>query len=200
MSLAKTKQAASLKIEFRRTGERRYGVIIHRSGQAPMEMNPAPGFDPLMPHDLLHFIVESELGLQHGIFGQIAEGGTAGTFVSVAAAGERNRDVARSRRRANRRGDKLLRDGRDDSAQSEHATYVCLQEWLARAAEPARRKLAQPLTVNAKQSGNQQTAEESKALNAAMVNRICARMDELSARWSALAVGESLTVHWPNGR
>ncbi|MBS1792038.1 MAG: hypothetical protein JST85_30305 [Acidobacteria bacterium] len=200
MSLTRTKQSAELKIQFRRTGERRYAVTIHRSGQAPMEMNPAPGFDPLMPHDLLHFIVESELGLRHGIFGQIAEGGTAGTFISMAAAGESNREVGRSRRRANRRGDKLLREGRDDSAQSEHATYVCLQEWLARSADPARRKLAQPLAWNANQSGSQQTAEEAKVLNDSMVNRICARMDELSAQWSALAVGESLTVHWPNGR
>lgn len=39
---------------------------------ALVEMNRAPGYDPLMPHDLLHLIVESELGLTRGIFGQLA--------------------------------------------------------------------------------------------------------------------------------
>ena len=43
-------------------------------------MDSAPGFDPRTPHDLQHFIVEQELGIKLGIFGQLAAGGTAGTF------------------------------------------------------------------------------------------------------------------------
>jgi len=200
MCSIRVKHSAAMEIEFRRTGERRYGVIIHRVGQPPMEMNPAPGYDPWMPHDLLHFIVERELNLRQGIFGQIADGGTAGTFRSVEFAAANQREASRSRRREAQRGGKLLRQGRDNSMQSERATSICLYEWLARSGDPARRKLAAEMAVNAKQTRNQQAAEEAKALNDTMVNRICARMDELSAQWSALAVGESLMVHWPNGR
>ena len=69
-----------MNIQFRRTGERRYAITIYRNNLPPVEMNPAPGYDPIMPHDLLHLVVESELGLTRGIFGQIAEGGHAGTF------------------------------------------------------------------------------------------------------------------------
>ncbi len=191
------KQATPLEIQFRRTGERRYAVTIHRTGQAPMEMNPAPGYDPLMPHDLLHFIVESELGLRQGIFGQIAEGGTAGTFTAVAAAGQHNREAARLRRRENRRGEKLLREGREDSVQSEYATYVCLHEWLARSADPARKGLAIKMASPAQQIRSPQPSAEHQPFNEATLKRICARMDELSARWSALEIGQSLAVTWP---
>ncbi|MGE0885728.1 MAG: hypothetical protein AB7P14_19435 [Blastocatellales bacterium] len=190
----RTKQSAAMEVEFRRTSERRYAVIIHRNGQAPMEMNPAPGYDPLMPHDLLHFIVESELGLRQGIFGQIAEGGTAGTFHSAASTAESNRKAARSRRRENRRGGKLLQQGREDSAQSERATVICLYEWMARSDDPVRRKLAAEMVVTVSNIRRQQSAAE---FSENTIKRICARMDELSAQWSALDVGQSLTVRWP---
>ena len=65
-------------VVFRRSGERRYSVEAQRPGLPLVEMNPAPGYDPLMPHDMMHLVVESQLGLTRGIFGQLAAGGTAG--------------------------------------------------------------------------------------------------------------------------
>lgn len=197
MSLIQTKKSAALEIQFRRTGERRYAVAIHRSGQPPLEMNPAPGYDSAMPHDLLHFIVESELGLQQGIFGQIADGGTAGTFRSVAETGESEKDVARRRRKTIRRGEKLLRAGGQESAQSERATNICLYEWLARSTDPARQKLAAEMAVNAKSVRGQLSTAEGQALNDAAIKRICARMDELSQQWATLEIGQALSVFWP---
>jgi len=177
-----------MEIQFQRTGERRYAVRIHRKSLPPVEMNPAPGYDPVMPHDLLHLVVESELGLRHGIFGQIAEGGDAGTFRSVPTGDENPREAARRRRRAAKRGEKLLREGRQESAQSEHATYVCLYEWLARSADPKRRKLAAEMAPPA----------GGRALTEDVLARVCRRLDELSARWSHLDIGQSLTVMWPD--
>ena len=191
------KKSAALEIQFRRTGERRYGVTIHRSGQPPLEMNPAPGYDPWMPHDLLHYIVESELGLRQGIFGQIADGGTAGTFHAVQSSRQNRRETARSRRRETQRGSKLLRQGQEDSMQSERATVICLHEWLARSDDPVRRKLAAELAAQAKQCRHQQSADEARALNDTMLNRICARMEELSQQWLVLEIGQSLMVYWP---
>jgi hypothetical protein len=69
-----------MRVEFHKTGERLYAVVILRENLPDLKMDPAPGFDPLMPHDLLHFIVEEELGLKRAIYGQIALGGTTGTF------------------------------------------------------------------------------------------------------------------------
>ena len=119
-----------MQVEFHKTGERRYGVVIRRENQPALTMNPAPGFDPLMPHDMLHFLVEQELGLRRGIFGQIALGGTAGTFHQAASEKSGGRADSRLRRKTARRGEKLLKTGLDDCAQSERATFICLYDWL----------------------------------------------------------------------
>jgi hypothetical protein len=161
-------------------------------------MNPAPGYDPIMPHDLLHLIVESELGLRHGIFGQIAAGGDAGTFHAVPSAGEDHREAARRRRRTAKRGERLLREGRQESAQSEHATYICLYEWLARSADPVRRKRAAEMAPQAKHIRNPRPQADDSGITEDFLARVCARLDDLSARWTNLDIGQSLTVNWPH--
>ena len=186
-----------MEIQFRRTGERRYAIKICRKDLPAVEMDPAPGYDPLMPHDLLHFVVESEIGLRRGVFGQIAEGGDAGTFHHLPAAGENHREAARLRRRASKRGDKLRREGRHESALSEHATYICLYEWLARSADPARRKLARQMAPQIK-PGRDVSASPDLALNERLLAHICGRLDDLSARWRSLEIGQSLSVEWPD--
>jgi hypothetical protein len=186
-----------MEVQFRRTGERRYAITIYRNDLPTVEMNPAPGYDPLMPHDLLHLVVESELGLSHGVFGQVAEGGRAGTFHLVPSEGENRRAAARQRRRAAKRDEKLLRSGRQEAAQSERATYICLYEWLARSADPTRRKRASAMLGQAQSIRGLQPSTESLSLNEALLARVCARLDELSARWAKLGIGQSFTVEWP---
>ena len=89
----------------------------------------------MMPHDLLHQVVEAHLDLTDGIFGQLAAGHDAATFRPVSdAAISRQADARARRRRVIKRGKKLMRKGRNDSLQSERATCVCWCEWLARSA------------------------------------------------------------------
>ena len=187
-----------MKVEFRKTGERRYAVIIARDGLPHLEMNPAPGFDALMPHDLLHLLVEQELDLRRGIFGQIAAGGTAGTFHQAAAAAEpaNKREAARQRRRQTRRGVKLLKQNTDDCAQSERATYICLYDWLAHSEDESLRRRAAGMRPNFESVLAQMPEPERKKLNREKLAAIRRRMDELSARWSALAAGQSMTLDW----
>lgn len=198
MSANHPKEGPTMEVQFRRTGERRYAVTIYRKDLPPVEMNPAPGYDPLMPHDLLHLVVESELGLSRGIFGQVAEGGHAGTFHSVPSQDESRREAARRRRRASKRGEKLLREGRQQAAQSERATYICLYEWLARSGDPERRKLAVQMAPQAKRSRGPQPSVENRALTEDLLVRVCARLDDLSARWQSLNIGQSFTIEWPD--
>jgi hypothetical protein len=186
-----------MEVQFCRTGERRYSITIIRKDHPPIEMNPAPGYDPIMPHDLLHFVVESELGLSRGIFGQIAVGGNAGTFHTVHLETGHRREAARLRRRAARRGEKLLREGRRESALSERATYISLYEWLSRSDDPDRKKLAAQMTSQAKQRQDHELMEDGPLLSEAQIDRICARLDELSSRWMGLDIGESFSVFWP---
>jgi hypothetical protein len=185
-----------MKVEFRRTAQRRYAIKIRR-GYSTLEMNPAPGYDPEMPHDLLHLIVESELGLRRGIFGQVAAGGHAGTFHAQTPSSQNPRETARNRRRAARRGAKLRTEGRDEAAQSERATYICLYEWLARSAEIERRRLAGQMASTAAHIRATQPPSEARALGEPVLRRILGRLDELNAGWRVLEVGQSLVVEWP---
>ena len=167
---------------FRRTGSRRYAVEIRREDFPDVEMNPAPGFDPHMPHDLMHLVVEAQLGLKRGIYGQLAAGGTAGTFHVAIKSDESSRALSRTATRVRSRGKKLMKKGRDDCDQSERAAFICWQEWTARSSSKAQTELPQTMAE----------------LNKRKLDEICRHLDELSSKWSNLKVGESMTVRWPD--
>src|SRR5499426_3384536 len=125
-----------MSVTFVRTGERRYAVRVAVEGMPDMEMNPAPGYDPVMPHDLQHFIVERVLGIDGAIYGQLAAGGTVGTFHSVAKHAD-HRAASRARRKQDRKSSRLMSGHAEDCARSERATYVCWHDWLSHSEEPA---------------------------------------------------------------
>jgi hypothetical protein len=183
---------------FRRTGYRRYAVEAQRAGFPNLEMNPAPGYDARMPHDMMHLVVEAQLGLNHAIFGQLAAGGTAGSFHLSTKSGESSRQVTRTRKRVNTRGKKLLSRGRDECLESERATFICWQEWLARSSSPEERKQAKAMADQATSVHGTATAHELRNLNQKKLDEICQHLDQLSARWSSLKVGESMAVRWPD--
>jgi hypothetical protein len=125
----------------------------------------------------MHFVVERELGLRHGIFGQLAAGGTAGTFRLLISDGPYSRKASRQRKALVRRGEKLLRQGRADAQSSERAVYLYYQAWMARA------------------RGDQSNAADAQ-LNDNHLTRMCDVLDKVSAEWSTVSVGQELTLHW----
>lgn len=185
-----------MQVEFHKTGERRYGVIILRENRPTLTMNPAPGFDPLMPHDMLHFLVEQELGLRRGIFGQIALGGTAGTFHNMPSEKSNGRVDSRLRRKTSKRGGKLMKTGLDDCAQSERATYICLYDWLSHSPDPKLRARAAEMNINFESIMAQMTDSERTVFSQEKLAEIRRRMDELSERWSSLKVDQCLSLEW----
>ena len=178
---------------FQRTGQRRYAVEAQRPGLPNLVMNPAPGYDPLIPHDLMHLVVEAQLGLKRGIFGQLAAGGDAGTFHVPMHAGENSRKLGRVRKRVRGKGQKLLREGRDESERSERATYICWYEWLARSSS-ANQAMAKQANEVRETAGE----DELEALNEKKLDEICEHLDDLSSQWSSLEVGQSIAVRWPD--
>jgi hypothetical protein len=185
-------------IVFRRTGRRRYAVEARRMGFPDLEMNPAPGYDRLMPHDLMHLVVEAQLGLTRGIFGQLAAGGDAGTFHLSVKSDESSRAITRARKRVTARGKNLMRGGRDECLQSEQATFICWQEWLSRSSARENRERSKTMTRQAKEVRDVAGAAELRSLNPHKLNEICKHLDGLSARWSRLEVGQSMAVAWPD--
>ena len=192
------KQSKQMVLVFRRTGQRRYAVEAQREGFPDLEMNPAPGFDPLMPHDMMHLVVEAQLGLTRGIYGQLASGGDAGTFHLFVKRDEGSREIPRASNRVKARGRKLLRAGRDECAESERATYICWSEWLARSSSREQRTLSQTMTKQAKQVRDTAGAPELRTLNRHKLDEICKHLDQLSSQWSSLKIGESMAVAWPS--
>ena len=108
-----------MKVTFTRTKERGYSLKIEGPKIATAEMDPAPGYHDRLPHDVAHFIVENELGLEGGIFGQMARGG-------IIRPVERN---ARIQRKAKRKREEIFRANKDDALFSEHAIWAAQSRW-----------------------------------------------------------------------
>jgi hypothetical protein len=114
-----------MKVHFIRSGDRRYSMRIERAGLPVLVMDPAPGFDPDVPHDMVHFVVEAVLGLKGGVFGQIAAGGTAGSFHVEAAGGKADaREQRRTVRKQVAKGKKLIEAQGREGELSELAAFL----------------------------------------------------------------------------
>ena len=165
-------------VEFRRSGERQYAVRIRRPGMPALEKDPAPGFDALLPHDVIHLVVERVLGLRQGIFGQAAAGGSGGLFMPVGSQAESKRAASRERRSFAKRSEKLGDAGRRDTAASEAAVYVARMAWESRRTTGA-------------------LTGAPAWMSAGQLAQICDELDALSKRWADLPIGGALTVSWP---
>ena len=182
-------------IVFSRTGQRRYAVEAQREGFPDVVINPAPGYDPLVPHDMMHLVVEAQLGLTRGIFGQLAAGGNAGTFRLPVGRDQSSRKIGRMRNRVIARGKRLMRKGPDETVLSERATYLCWNEWLARTSSREQRTA---MAQQARQIRDAFSATELRALNERKLDEICKHLDELSSHWGRLEIGQSMAVSWPD--
>lgn len=176
-----------MEVTFRKTGERRYAVVVQAEGKGPHTVDPAPGFDPHIPHDLVHYVVEAELSLAGGVYGRAASGG--GTFYSAGATpgGQTPRERARERRKQSRREQQLRRDEQAEQEMqlSERLAGVCDVLWRRRRGQrPDATRAAPQLTLSA--------AEQERAL------RVVDRLDQLAPRWSELPLGGELTFVWPS--
>jgi hypothetical protein len=130
----------------------RYAVLVERDKGTTL-FGHGPGNDEYLPHDILHFVAEAELGLDDGIFGALAAGRPAKLFIPLDP-----KETVKIWRR-NRIKRVRLTDGR----RSEQLVGRLERQWRGRTAEPA----------------------------------LLVKLDELSARWRALQVGQSLTLEWP---
>ena len=169
-----------VRITFRKTHRRGYAVDIARDLGEDLTMNPAPGYDDLLPHDLVHLLVEIRWKLRDGIYGDVAAGGNAGTFrlAGTRPADETTRERIRKARRAQR-----LRSGAD-MRRSEHLAGVVHARWNAR-------KHGSPLPAWYAQ------AREASGATEAEIEAALREADELSTRWQRVEVGRGMCVEWP---
>ena len=153
-----------MKVTFTKTAKRRYRVSVEGPGVVSSCMEPAPGYDERLPHDMAHFVVENELGINGGVFGQLAAGGHAGTFTGTAE--PRKKDV--------KRGKRIAAANRKDANLSERIIWLAWATWNN---IPSGMPLIQGVS-----------AEDIK--------RVCREFEAVSAVWSKLHIGESMTLIW----
>jgi hypothetical protein len=193
-------------VTFLRAGERRYAVRVAVEGEPVLEMSPAPGYDPVMPHDLQHFIVERAFGIERGVYGQLAAGGTAGMgpiskayrAVDVHGAAERStaREASRERRKRERKSRQLSPVHQADCARSERATYICFHDWLSHSADRALRAQASKMKEGVADILAAMRPDERAFYTAKRLTEIRAQFQRLSDRWVALRIGEGMTEPW----
>jgi hypothetical protein len=184
-----------MSVTFLRTGERRYAVRAALEGKPIVEMSPAPGYDPLMPHDLQHFIVERALGIEGGIYGQLAGGGTAGTFHVVAGRASA-RKASRETRKRKRKGGQFISSQRSDAARSERATYICWHDWLSHSGDPSLRTPALKMKEAVRSMLVAMPPNERAVYTSEKMAEIRSQFQRLSEHWSVLKIGEDLTEPW----
>ncbi|RNL60533.1 hypothetical protein EFK50_19635 [Nocardioides marmoriginsengisoli] len=164
-----------MEVRFERTGTRRYAVAVLRSHHGDLRMDPAPGYSDLIPHDLVHLVVEEEFGLRDGIFGQLAAGGNAGTFVPT----EELRTKAWARRTERRN-----RATGGDMERSEALVAQVYPRWLRHSGHlPGSHYVLQD--------------PPPTDLSDTDLDRVIERLDVLSEEWRGVGVGTSMTVRWP---
>lgn len=113
-----------MEVTFTRTGQRRYRVSVEGPDVVSSYMDPAPGYDARLPHDMAHFIVENELGIEGGVFGQIAAGGA---FI-IPTDNTKRRKIARRRER-------IAHANHKDALLSEHMIFVTCNLWQKKATD-----------------------------------------------------------------
>jgi hypothetical protein len=114
-----------VKVTFVKTGTRRYAVEVSRERYPNLRCG-SIGYDEWLPHDVLHFVAEAELGLDGAIFGDLAAGGNARIFMPV------DRELIRKTKRRERIRRTRLPEGR----RSEELAWELNQGWHARTLEP----------------------------------------------------------------
>jgi hypothetical protein len=172
-----------MEVRFERTGERRYASVVVVPGAGERRTDPAPGFDEQIPHDLVHYLVEAELGLTCGVYGRAAAGG--GGFLAREETPGDPRRRAREQRRLRKREASLGRADRGDMARSERVAGLCDIAWR-RCSGVATPEWAEQTPIPADER--------------AVVDQVLEHLTRIAPVWSGLPVGAALAFTWPGTR
>ena len=163
-----------MKVSFTKTGARRYGITIEREHGPELVMNPAPGYDDWLPHDLLHFVAEADWRMDGAVFGPLAAGRDSGSFHPADPALVRTyirKRHKRPRGKPKGRRSELLADILGDGWKIRRGRATVPPDWDERL--------------------------EAARVTPARLERVLDRVDDLAERWHTLHIGEPLTLEWP---
>jgi hypothetical protein len=149
------------------------GVVVRLKGGS---YNP---FDPPLPHDVAHLVVEDELGLDRGLWGVIAAGGM---FPQNAVVSGRQKPHAAQRARS------VVKAAQEDLNQAEIVVGAVCR--IVHGGLEHDQRLIDRLTGRWRPG----------SLIPDAIPRISERLRDAAARWDAVPVGGSLELVWGEAR
>jgi len=170
-----------MEITFTRTEGPGYSIVALRDDGVLLYV---PSFDRTFafPHDLGHYVVERELGLQRGFWGAIAAGAL---FPGIKVLSGRQSPHAATRSQT------ILREMGQQGTEAE----VYLDVMLAIMNQHAE---TDPARVQRALREMWRPGKPSRDLpGCAEIQRVCNALREAKQQWHALDAGQSLTVSWP---
>lgn len=133
-----------------------------------------------VPHDLVHFVVEGELGFDRGFWGMVAVGNDP----------EQIADIAKAAGHASAKRAGTPRESIVQAIQAERIVESFEAElWSSGSSNDAVRDMAR--------AGCEQSLVQLPALDDNSMDRIRRELAALSGIWEGLAIGEALTLEWP---
>jgi hypothetical protein len=169
-----------MKIEFFRSGPHGFGYMswAHRDDGVVVQI-PGPGLKFNPPHDLAHYVVERVYAPVYGFWGIIASGAVWGDMHIIAG-----RRPPHSDERT-----KEIRNAARDAQSSAEGYVFALQEITDRNLDHNWPAVQAILAEHTDYRTNRPTS-------LAEVQQVCASLRDAARQWTALGVGEKLTVHW----
>lgn len=176
-------QSYTMEITFTKTAQRDYEVLVRRDDGVLLELR---SFDrpARLPHDIAHFVVESQLSLEHGLWGLLAAGVILPNM-RVASGRLRPRVAERTR--------SLLKE----AGRRQHTTEAeVLVAVVLRIAEDGVDEDWSKVNSRFNEAWQPRWSQRGP-ISHDEVRRACQNLREVEQKWKALMVGESMTVKWP---
>jgi len=156
-----------------RVGDR-YFTEVERDDGAVVRLG-GPGAHGV-PHDLVHYVVESELRVDRGFWGKVSRGENVGKVEYVRAPSRRRPPLRHAPR------------GKGGDVEA----IVGLVHRIHRLRDRTPATVRDQLETSLKPSVRARAGLDVKA-----VLRICRRLDDLGGRWARLGNGGRLVLDWP---
>ena len=163
-----------MRIEMVRVGER-YFTEVERDDGAVIRLG-GPGAHGL-PHDLVHYVVESELHVDRGFWGKVARGENVWKVECVRPPSQRPRPLKHAPRGKGADVEAIVGLVHRIHGTLPERTPAAVGCYLQTSLPPAVRARA--------------------GLDAPSVLRMCRRLDDPGQRWSKLRNGGRLVLDWP---
>jgi hypothetical protein len=163
-----------VKIDFVRVGDRYFTEVERDDGALVRLRGPAAG---AVPHDLVHYVVEDELGFDRGFWGKVGRGENVGKVEYLRAPSRKAKPLRRPP------------TGKGGDIEAIVGLVTRISEQPRRDGESIREALRTSLAA---------AIRDRARLEPAAVERMCRRLDAVRSSWEKLPNGGRISFEFPS--